>query len=147
MVRPEHWNEYVDVNIPGIEGEARTFEVAGNSMEPVLVAGDFVVCDRVEQAQDIKEGVVYVIVSKAGLWVKYCKVVDDQIQLISANVLEYMPFSIPGEEIQEIWRPKLRITKQLEASGSIEASESNLLTRVAKIEGFLSSKFPDESDL
>jgi len=38
----------IPISIPGIEGEARTFEITGGSMEPALIEGDYVVCRRVE---------------------------------------------------------------------------------------------------
>ena len=46
---------------PGVEGEHFAFRVEGDSMEPTISEGDFVICKRVESIKEIVDGNIYVI--------------------------------------------------------------------------------------
>lgn len=124
------------VQIPGITGEARTFEVAGDSMFPVIGAGDWVSGNRLEK---INHGEIQVIVTRdEGIHIKYAQDFPLKILCISANSA-YNPYWIEKENIIEIWEAKVKITQDF--------SDPRLLApdykKLDKIEKFLRKNFPD----
>jgi transcriptional regulator with XRE-family HTH domain len=136
-------NELITIDVPGISGEARTFEVAGNSMWPIIMDGDYLACTKVERHQEIKEGVVYVIISReSGILAKYVRLEKEGLQMISANNLEYRPFIVSFDEVREIWEAKVKISKHFDP---IIPSDNNtqLLARLEKVESYLSQIFPE----
>ncbi len=82
---PLEWTqEYIQtltfVAIPGIVGEARTFEVSGNSMSPALRTGEFISCIPVSDVTKIEENRIYVVVAReSGIHVKYLQLEDQRI--------------------------------------------------------------------
>lgn len=131
------------IDVPGISGEARTFEIGGTSMYPVIQDGDLIACNRVDRRDEIKEGVVYVITTRdSGIFAKYLRPVPQGLQLISANHLEYMPFYVELNDVLEIWEAKVRISKSFDPIIPID-SNTRLLPRINKIEAFISQIFPD----
>jgi len=85
--------------IPGVAGGSLVaFPIEGNSMEPVIMDGDIVVCREVSSLRDVRENEIYAIKSNGTLWVKYVQLVPDakgrveSLKLISANYLEHDPF-------------------------------------------------------
>lgn len=129
--------DYLD--IPGVEGEARTFEIAGGSMMPVLHDGDYVVCRQLERREDIKSNRIYVIVSSdIGVCAKYVRLREDGLYCLSANTVEYVPYLVPYDDVKEIWDIFMLITKNLS-----QLHHPPYLTRINRIEDFLSGLFPD----
>jgi len=71
------------------------FPIDGNSMEPVIMNGDIVICREVSSLKEVKENEIYAIKTNGTLWVKYVQLVLDakgsrveRLKLISANYLE-----------------------------------------------------------
>lgn len=92
-------------SIPGLEGGGLvSFPIKGNSMEPVILNGDMVVCREVASMNEIRDNKIYAVKNHGSLWVKYVqKIVNNRgrvthLKLISANHLEYEPFV---EEVNE----------------------------------------------
>jgi len=141
-------DEYVEdqiqvVKIPGILGAARTVEVKGDSMLPILEPGDWVVARPIEEAKNIKEGKIYVAVSYTiGLTIKYLTIQQQGILCTSANKLVYDPFIIPYEDLKEIWEVKLRITEHLWQS-QIAFNNPAQEERIRRLEHFLSKQYPE----
>lgn len=74
------------------------FTIKGNSMEPVIMNGDIVICEPVEHINDIKDNKIYAVKHEGKLWVKYLKRYKNtdgelELTLISANYLEHAPFT------------------------------------------------------
>jgi transcriptional regulator with XRE-family HTH domain len=115
----EWTQEYIDqdlvyVDIPGSPRDARTFEITGTSMEPVIMSGDYVVTKRIEKFEQIKKGHMYVIISLLqGITVKYVYDSGDSLILEPANRLEHIPLVISKADIREIWQVVLRLTKHI----------------------------------
>lgn len=104
--------EYVDV--PGVDFEARTFEVEGDSMAPYIYSGEYVVCKKVEKEDRILEGSIYVIVSTTtGITIKFIKKENDLLALIPANTSLFSKNTIPLSEVKEIWRVMYKITNNI----------------------------------
>lgn len=94
--------------IPGVAGGGLVaFPIDGNSMEPVIMNGDIVICREVSSLKDVKENEIYAVKSNGTLWVKYVQLVLDPkgrvttLKLISANYLEHDPFE---EEVNSYTR-------------------------------------------
>lgn len=109
------------VIIPGLVASGgRVFEISGNSMEPILLHGDYVGCQRVENPHTIRDGTIYVVVSRTqGITVKYLRVTLHALRCLSANATEHLPFDLDLDEVREIWEVQIRITRHLH-SGLLE---------------------------
>lgn len=95
-------------SIPGLSGNGLVaFPINGNSMEPVIMDEDIVVCREINSVYEIKENKIYAIKNNGQLWVKYVQRIGDargrvtHLKLISANHLEHDPFV---EEVNEYTR-------------------------------------------
>ena len=140
-------DEYIEepqyVQVPGVKGEARTFEISGESMHPIVGNGDYLVCTRVEKAQEIKEGVIYVIISKEhGILAKFIRLNSAGLQLISANFVEYRPFIVPLEDVKEIWHARMKITGNF-SPATWPNYGPHLVQRLERMEDFIRGIFPD----
>jgi phage repressor protein C with HTH and peptisase S24 domain len=95
-------------------GTHRSFDVAGDSMEPLLYEGDKVICNFLEPTlweSSLKDNYVYVVVSRADVAVK--RVINylnkkKQLQLISDNDY-YEPYFINFSDIREVWQVRAKI--------------------------------------
>lgn len=124
------------IRVPGVDYEARTFEVSGDSMEPILHSGDYVVCSKVEKLEEIKSGGIYCVISSlSGISVKFCSYRQDSLSLRPAN-RGYASTTITPEEIHEIWKAELLITRTF-------TSPPQNPDDINQIKEFLSKNFPD----
>lgn len=95
-------------NLPGLSGNGLVaFPINGNSMEPVIMDGDMVVCREINSVHELRDNKIYAVKSNGQLWVKYVQGITDSrgrvthLKLISANHLEHDPFV---EEINQYTR-------------------------------------------
>lgn len=102
------------VVIPGIENrEDRVFEVAGDSMYPVICSQDYVVCSPI-QVQDLRDGELCVVVSRQrGVIVTYARTLASGIRCYPANRDGYEPQTVSYEDLYELWRVNARITRHV----------------------------------
>lgn len=125
------------INVPGIEGDARTFEVGGNDMNPILTSGDFAICTKSSLAQ-IQSGKIYAVVSPQKIHWGYVQVQKGRLHCTPANLDEYEAYYIPEAEVREVWEVQRRLTAHLvEPVLGMEA-------RLRTVEEWLKSKFSDE---
>jgi len=109
-------------------GTHRSFDVAGDSMEPTLFEGDKVICSFLEPTlweSSIKNSFVYVIVTRGDILVKrvYNYLKDEkQIELHSDNTF-YEPYRLSLGDIREIWYVRAKISPFLPSPQNI----SNIL--------------------
>lgn len=117
---PEYYEHLEYYSIPGCtNGNYRMFEVEGASMYPTLKEGDFAIGQRITERQDIKNGRIYIIVSRTeGIVIK--RVVNDsnmpdKLILNSDNEESklYPPIKIKGSTILELWELYKVITDPL----------------------------------
>lgn len=101
-------------------GSYRSFDVAGESMEPTLVAGDKVIGAIVEPQyweQGIKDNMIHVLVTHREVVVKrvmnYIKT-EKILELRSDNTV-IAPYHLPIADLKEAWVVRLRITANLNA--------------------------------
>lgn len=109
-------------------GTHRSFDVAGDSMEPTLFEGDKVVCSFLDPTlweTSIKDNFVYVLVTRADVLVKrvfnHLKT-DKQIELYADNTF-YEPYRLNLGDIREIWYVRAKISPFLPSPQNV----SNLL--------------------
>lgn len=104
---PEFLDELNTFTLPMLApGEYRAFEIVGDSMLPVT-SGSVIVGEKVENIDYIKTSNTYVLLSKSE-GVVYKRVLRnnksmEKITLMSDNPI-YEPYSLPCDEILEIWR-------------------------------------------
>ena len=108
-------------------GTHRSFDVAGDSMEPTLFEGDKVICSFLEPTlweTSIKDNYVYVIVTRGDVLVKrvfnYIKS-DNQIELHSDNDF-YEPYMVNMADLKEIWYVRAKISPFLPSPQNIQNS-------------------------
>ncbi len=97
-------------------GSFRSFEVEGDSMEPVLNNGEIVVCTKLDDQalwqNNIKTGYVYVVITQNDIVVKrVINLLKDEktLQLVSDNT-NYPDIIVQQEDIHEIWLLKMKIS-------------------------------------
>ncbi|MFK7947622.1 MAG: helix-turn-helix transcriptional regulator [Saprospiraceae bacterium] len=106
-------------------GTHRSFDVAGDSMEPTLFEGDKVICSYLEPTlweTSIKDNYVYVIVTRGDVLVKRLtnKIKSDKaLTLISDNGY-YEPFDINIGDVREIWYVRAKISPFLPSPQNIQ---------------------------
>ncbi len=133
------------VSIPGVEGDARTFEVYSNSMEPILNNGDYVVCTPCTLAA-VKDGQIYAIVRGDAVTdahpvkITYAKLEHGRVLCIPHNTKEYRSYYLSDEEVKEVWAVEMRITRNI-----IEPWKNwDIEQRLAMLEEIVLANFPDE---
>ncbi|WP_316820066.1 LexA family transcriptional regulator [Pedobacter gandavensis] len=97
------------------QGTFRAFEILGDSMLPIQ-SGSIILAEYLDNWNDVKVGETYIVISKnegvvykrAGNKFKEHK----ELKLVSDNKL-YDPYTIPSEEILEIWKAKAFISSTL----------------------------------
>jgi len=104
-------------SLPGVSGNGLVaFPVDGNSMEPLILNGDILICRQISGAHEIKDNEIYAVKSNGALWIKHVqKIVDSRnrvnmLKLISANNLEYDPFEEEVNEHTRLFRVIRRIS-------------------------------------
>ncbi len=109
-------------------GTHRSFDVAGDSMEPTLFEGDKVVCSFLEPTlweSSLKDNYVYIVVTRGDVVVK--RVVNrvkerKQLELHSDNSF-YEPYNVNIGDVREIWYVRAKVSPFLPSPQNI----SNLL--------------------
>lgn len=97
------------------QGTHRSFDVAGDSMEPTLFEGDKVICSFLDPTlweSGIKDNYVYVVVTKSDVMVKRLTnrlLLEKQLILTSDNEF-YRPSTLGLNELQEIWYVRAKIS-------------------------------------
>lgn len=102
--------------IPSLkQGTYRAFEIKGDSMLPIQ-SGSIIIGEYLDNWNDVKVGDTYVIISKnEGVVYKRAgnKFKEDrELKLISDNKV-YDPYSVPADDILEIWKAKAYLSTAL----------------------------------
>jgi len=106
-------NQYF--SIPGVSGTGYVaFPVNGNSMDPIIQNQDIVICQGVENLNEIRDNEIYAVKSNGALWIKYIRQIQDEdglkFKLISANHLEHDPFIEEVNETTRVFKVVRRIS-------------------------------------
>jgi len=111
------------VVIPGVhDNNARVFEISGDSMDPVLLHGDYVACVKLDDPCEIRDGIIYIVVSRsAGVTCKYLRVTERGLRCLPENIASYAPFELDWDDVRELWEVHVRITRHIN-SGRLDAT-------------------------
>ncbi len=119
-------------------GTYRCFEVQGDSMAPNFHNGDLIFGRYVEDLKDIKDGKVYVVISKEDGVV--LKRVINRIEVSGKLILKsdntngsYPAYSINSQDIQEVWETKMFASKQIPEISDIENRLNNLESQLTEL--------------
>lgn len=133
---PEYISDLPKFHLPMFkQGTYRAFEIKGDSMLP-LQSGTIIVGEYLENWNDVKPGETYIIISKtegivykrAGSRFKENKT----LKLMSDNTV-YEPYSIPGDEILEVWKSKAYISMQF-PEPALEPTMETLTTMMSQMQ-------------
>jgi len=95
-------------------GTHRCFDVAGDSMEPVLFNGEQVICEFVEPDawNNIKNNYVYVIATTSGIVVKRIenRITSDGTLVLSSDNSFYERIILDLTQVKEIWRVTYKLS-------------------------------------
>jgi phage repressor protein C with HTH and peptisase S24 domain len=118
FIEPEFMQSLPTFSLPDSayrNGSFRAFQVSGDSMQPTLYEGDWVICRYIDNwAQGINDTFVYVVVTTDRPVVK--RVLNrlnerGQLTLQSDNVAYPAQF-LDGEEVREVWVAVGRLSRQ-----------------------------------
>jgi phage repressor protein C with HTH and peptisase S24 domain len=120
-------DELVSFSLPDYKfqhGSFRCFDIAGDSMEPSLFAGDKVVCSLVDNNNfysSVRNNLVYVIVMEGSVVVKRVlnQMRDRKVMTLISDNSYYKPFDVPIEDIHEIWNVEVKISPYLPSPNNI----------------------------
>lgn len=94
-------------------GYYRAFEIIGDSMLPTP-SGSVIVGEKVENMDDVKNNNAYIVVSRnSGIVYKRINKhnrIKNHLTLVSDNPM-YEPYQIEADEILELWKAQMVITK------------------------------------
>lgn len=96
-------------------GTHRSFDVAGDSMEPTLFEGEKVICSYVEPVlweNAIKDNYVYVVVTRGDVLVKrvFNHLKEEKGLVLASDNVFYDPYRISMNDIREIWYVRAKIS-------------------------------------
>ncbi len=96
----------------------RVFQVEGDSMQPGILADEWLVGRAEENLQHIAEGKIYIVVLKDSVLVKrlFRKNDSQELLLISDNTF-YPPQPIPYTDIMEIWQVVSKLNSNVDQVG------------------------------
>ncbi len=138
---PEFIGELPKFHLPMFkQGTYRAFEIKGDSMLP-LQSGTIVVGEYLDNWNDLKPGDTYVVLSK-GDGVVYKRVANKfrenkTLKLISDNPV-YEPYSIPADDVLEIWKAKAFISTDF-PEPTAEPTLESLTSMVSQMQKSISS--------
>ncbi len=127
LSNPSFIQELPTFNLPDYKyqvGTHRSFDVAGDSMEPTLFEGDKVVCSFLEPTlweTAIKDSYVYVIVTKGDIVFKrvFNHLKEEKRLQVGADNQFYESYSIGLADIREIWYVRAKISPFLPSPQNI----------------------------
>lgn len=96
-------------------GTHRSFDVAGDSMEPTLFEGDKVICSYIEPIlweTSIKDNYVYVIVTRGDVVVKrvFNFIRQEKCLELRSDNEAYDPYRISLSDVREVWYVRSKIS-------------------------------------
>jgi hypothetical protein len=118
-------------------GTHRCFDVAGDSMEPLLFEGDKVVCSYIEPAlweSTIKDNHVYVLVTRGDIVVKRVvnKLKENKYLELHSDNDFYEMYKMNFGELREVWLVRTKICPFLPQNRNHLYEELNALKKVVQ---------------
>lgn len=137
--KPDFLREQQKYILPGYEGEnLRMFEVNGDSMEPTINDGDFVVVEPSDNKK-IKVGGVYVLVTEKGVLLKRLYKIKENSLILHSDNPEYQTTEIQVDELLEFWKVNGRLTGDVALKSAKDSERLSLLEeRISNLEKAIS---------
>jgi transcriptional regulator with XRE-family HTH domain len=134
---PEYVESLQKMKLPFMPvGNHRAFPVSGDSMLPVK-SGSYVVGRFLEDIRSIKNGRTYVLVTVSeGIVYKrvYNNISENGELLLHSDNKSYSPFSIPAQEVMEVWEFTCLINTQEYSEQDLNLDSIMSMMRELKIE-------------
>lgn len=130
---PEFIDELNTFTLPMLApGQYRAFEIVGDSMLPT-VSGSVIVGEKIESLDEVKNNFAYIVVSKQD-GIVYKRIVRNnktkqKVTLVSDNPV-FEPYNINTEDIIEVWRAQMVISKATAAPQWDMNQLGNLVTNL-----------------
>jgi transcriptional regulator with XRE-family HTH domain len=111
---PDFIDELNTFTLPMLSGgDYRAFEIVGDSMLPTP-SGSVIVCDKVDNLEEIKSNNTYIVVSRTEGVVYKRMMKNNKLKnkytLVSDNP-SYQPYTVNAEDILEVWQAQMIISK------------------------------------
>jgi transcriptional regulator with XRE-family HTH domain len=111
---PDFIDELNTFTLPMLSGgDYRAFEIVGDSMLPTP-SGSVIVCDKVDNLEDVKSNNTYIVVSRTEGVVYKRMMKNNKLKnkytLVSDNPT-YQPYTVNAEDILEVWQAQMIISK------------------------------------
>jgi len=141
LANPEYFDELPKYSLPFDNfhgGTYRSFEIAGDSMEPTLYQGEKLVCAFIEAdswISRVKNSHVYIVITEDDIVVKRVEnriAIDQTIVLHSDNDF-YPPRIVPASEIREFWYPRLKMSSFMDTLSSQNSMIKELNSTIEKL--------------
>lgn len=113
-VAVEYTQDWIDqspqpFNVPGVLGPTVTFQVSGDSMEPYIKDGDYIVTQKISDKNALKSKMVLVIVTKDSIYLKETDFTPGVNAVLRSFNADYRPITLPQLDIREIYLPVKRL--------------------------------------
>lgn len=131
---PDYIRELPKFNLPLPElysGKSyRLFQIEGDSMLPIP-DGSYVICEYVENWQNIKEGESHILITQSqGLVYKRVWQQDDRHLLLKSDNVLYDPYTLDTAELVEVWRSLAYISFSLPDQQERKDSDIQQLSQI-----------------
>lgn len=118
-------------------GTHRSFDVAGDSMEPTLFEGDKVVCSFLEPTlweTGIKDNYVYVVITRADVVVKrvFNRIKEERCLELGSDNSFYDNYKIPLSDVREIWYVRAKISPFLPSPQNLKSHLQNEIKELSQ---------------
>lgn len=100
------------VIIPGVDYEAMTIKIEGDSMAPTILHNDYVVGRKLADISEIRQGSIYIVNSRSGVHIKYVQKYEAGLKLIP-EAKDFQAEMISYDEVIDVWEVRVRITEDL----------------------------------
>ena len=114
---PEFIDELNTFTLPMLSGgDYRAFEIIGDSMLPTP-SGSVIVCERVDDADEVKSNNTYIVVSR-NEGIVYKRILKsnrakNKLTLVSDNPI-YEPYNVNTDDVLEIWQAQVVISRAVQ---------------------------------
>ena len=142
---PEFVKDLPKISLPVLPRNKtyRAFEIQGDSMLPVQ-PGSIIFGEYVEDVGDIKNGKLYILVTKQDgiVFKRVFNFADDEGKLLAvSDNRQYPPFSVATDDVWEIWAAKAFFSNQFpEGNAGNQSVSDQLALQIVKLQQELQGK-------
>jgi transcriptional regulator with XRE-family HTH domain len=135
---PEYIAELPQMKLPFIPtGKHRAFPIKGDSMEPWVCDGAFVVGKFTESVADVRDGQTYVVITRSeGLVYKrlFKHEQNPNVLIFKSDNAFYAPYEVRVEEVIELWEYTCKIDMQNYENDDLNLSSIMQMMRSFQVE-------------